>query len=146
MNVKKPTARYQTAMLIDDNEIDNLINQKMLEGCNFAERIYVYTSGKSALEFLLNLQRDRDLDEELIPDIIFLDINMPLMDGFQFLSEYDKLEKRVTKKSQIVMLTTSINPSDQEQAARNKFVIQFINKPLTQQYLKDIVGIGEHQR
>ena len=50
MNAKKPAARYNTAMLIDDNEIDNLINQKMLEGTNFSERIYVYTSGKSALE------------------------------------------------------------------------------------------------
>jgi len=125
-------------MLIDDNEIDNLINQKMLEGTNFSERIYVYTSGKSALEYLLNLQRDKNLDSALIPDVIFLDINMPLMDGFQFLSEFEKLDRRVTKKSQIIMLTTSINPSDQEQAAQSEFVVKFINKPLVQEYLENI--------
>jgi CheY-like chemotaxis protein len=138
MNAKKPTARFETAMLIDDNEIDNLINEKMLEGTNFAERIYVYTSGKSALEYLQNLQRDKILEEKLIPDVIFLDINMPLMDGFQFLDEFDKLEKVIAKKSKIVMLTTSINPSDRELSDSNKYVLSFINKPLTQDYLEDV--------
>jgi len=138
MNAKKPTARFETAMLIDDNEIDNLINEKMLEGTNFAERIYVYTSGKSALEYLQNLQRDKILEEKLIPDVIFLDINMPLMDGFQFLDEFDKLEKVIAKKSKIVMLTTSINPSDRELSDNNKYVLSFINKPLTQDYLEEV--------
>ena len=138
MKAKKPTTRYQTAMLVDDNEIDNLINQKMLEGTNFAERIYVYTSGKSALEFLKNLQRDKNLDKELIPDIVFLDINMPLMDGFQFLSEFEELDVQITQKSKIVMLTTSINPSDRERSDQSDFVLTFINKPLTQEYLDGI--------
>lgn len=135
MIAKKPKAKYSTAMLIDDNEIDNLINQKMLEATNFAERIYVYTSGKSALEYLQNLQRDKNLDKVLIPDIIFLDINMPLMDGFQFLDEFGKLDKAIAQKSKIVMLTTSINPSDKELSDQYKQVVTFINKPLTQEYL-----------
>lgn len=136
MNSKKPTARYETAMLIDDNEIDNLINLKMLEGTNFSGRIQVYTSGKGALEYLQNLQRDKNLDTELIPEIIFLDINMPLMDGFQFLDEFDKLDKVITQKSKIVMLTTSINPSDKDKSDKYEQVVTFINKPLTQDYLE----------
>lgn len=135
MNTKKPTARYETAMLIDDNEIDNLINLKMLEGTNFAERIYVYTSGKSALEYLQNLQRDKNLDDMLIPDVIFLDINMPLMDGFQFLDAFEQLNKAIAQKSKVVMLTTSINPSDKDQSDKYEQVVTFINKPLTQEYL-----------
>ena len=87
MAFKKPTSKYNSVMLIDDNEIDNFINQKMIEGCNFAERIYVHTSGKSAIEFLCNLARIKEVPEELIPEIIFVDINMPIMDGFQFLEE-----------------------------------------------------------
>ena len=125
-------------MLVDDNEIDNLINQKMLEGTNFSERIHVYTSGKSALEYLQNLQRDKNLDPNLIPEIIFLDINMPLMDGFQFLDEFEKLNAVITKRGKVVMLTTSINPSDKNQSSKYKHVVTFINKPLTQDYLDSI--------
>ncbi|PCH96347.1 MAG: hypothetical protein COB85_03650 [Bacteroidetes bacterium] len=125
-------------MLIDDNEIDNLINQKMLEGTNFSERIQVYTSGKSALEYLQNLQRDKKLDTKLIPEIIFLDINMPLMDGFQFLAEFEKLNNVITQHSKIVMLTTSINPSDKDESTKYKQVVIFVNKPLTQDYLDSL--------
>ena len=134
----KPASRYSTAMLIDDNEIDNLINQKMLEGTNFSERIQVYTSGKSALEYLQNLQRDKKLDTKLIPEIIFLDINMPLMDGFQFLAEFEKLNNVITQHSKIVMLTTSINPSDKDESTKYKQVVIFVNKPLTQDYLDSL--------
>ena len=135
MTEKKPKTKHKTAMLIDDNEIDNFINQKMIEGTNFAERIYVNTSGKSALEFLVNLQRDKNLDKDLIPDIIFLDINMPLMDGFQFLKEFEKLGEPIIRKSKIVMLTTSINPEDRIFSDKNKYILKFISKPLNQSYL-----------
>ena len=140
MTAKKPKTKYKTAMLIDDNEIDNFINQKMIESTNFAERIYVNTSGKSALEFMENLQRDKEPDKDLIPDIIFLDLNMPLMDGFQFLQEFEKLGKPITGKSRIVILTTSINPADRIFLNKNKYVLKFINKPLTQAFLDKIMN------
>ena len=138
MKVKKPVARYKTAMLIDDNEIDNLINEKMIEGCNFAERVYVYTSGKGALEYLKNLERDKTINKDLVPDIIFLDINMPVMDGFQFIEEYKKLDNYEKHRSIIVMLTTSINPSDREVSEKDKAILKFINKPLNQKYLDEL--------
>lgn len=135
MSTLIPRAKYLTAMLIDDNEIDNLINQKMLEGTNFAERIYVYTSGRSALEYLKNLERNGFIDKKLIPDVIFLDINMPLMDGFQFLAEFELLGKDIIQKSKIAMLTTSINPSDKSMSDKSKFVTSFITKPLSEESL-----------
>ena len=138
MKVKKPVARYKTAMLIDDNEIDNLINEKMIEGCNFAERVYVYTSGKGALEYLKNLERDKTINKDLVPDIIFLDINMPVMDGFQFIEEYKKLDNYEKHRSIIVMLTTSINPSDREVSEKDEAILKFINKPLNQKYLDEL--------
>ena len=82
--IKRPTPKFSTVMLIDDSEIDNFINQKMIEGCNIAERIYIHTSSKSALEFLKNIERTSEVAKNLIPEIIFLDINMPIMD-FNFL-------------------------------------------------------------
>lgn len=134
MSIKKPKAKYETAMLIDDSEIDNFINQKMVEGCNFAERIYVHTSSKSALEFLMNFERAH-LPNELIPEIIFLDINMPIMDGFQFAEEFQKIAPNVYSKVKIVFLTSSLNPVDQKRAMSVRGVYSFLNKPLGKDHL-----------
>jgi CheY-like chemotaxis protein len=74
--------KYHTIMLIDDNEIDNLINQKIIESSSIAKHIFTHTSGKSAIEFLKNMEKLASRIENVLPEIIFLDIDMPLMDGF----------------------------------------------------------------
>ncbi|PCJ86194.1 MAG: hypothetical protein COA57_06605 [Flavobacteriales bacterium] len=125
-------------MLVDDNEIDNFINQKMLEGTGFAEKVFTYTSGISALEFLKNLERKTNAMQDFVPDYIFLDINMPMMDGFQFLQEFEKLSSVITEKSKIAILTTSINPVDQKNSEKNAWVSIFVNKPLTEKILEDL--------
>ncbi len=136
--MKKPKSKYNIAMLIDDNEIDNFINQKMLEGNNFSEKIFVYSSGKSALEYFKNIEQDEKLMKELFPDFIFLDINMPVIDGFQFLQEFQKMNQKSGDKCKIVILTTSVNPSDKLLSLKNKFVMEYINKPLTDATLKNL--------
>ncbi len=135
---QKPKASYHAAMLIDDSEIDNLINKKMLEGTNFADRIYVHTSSKSALEFLKNMERNIHLNGIHVPDFIFLDINMPLMDGFQFLEEFEKLSGTIREQCKIVMLTSSVNPADVERASKFGKVLRYINKPLTVKQISEL--------
>ena len=135
---KTLTYKYQTVMLIDDNELDNFINQKIIESSFFAEKIYINTSGASALEFLKNLLVNKKLVNALIPDLIFLDINMPLMDGFQFMDEYDKLSKELKGKTKIVILTTSMSVRDKEMATKYGDTISFINKPLNEESLSII--------
>ncbi|MBX7203019.1 MAG: response regulator [Bacteroidia bacterium] len=137
MSIKKPKAKYESVMLIDDSEIDNFINQKMIEGHNFAERIYVHTGSKSALEFLQNFERAH-LPEELLPQIIFLDINMPIMDGFQFAEEFQKSSPKINDKVKIVFLTSSLNPMDQKRAMAVRGVYSFLNKPLTKDHLDSL--------
>lgn len=125
-----PGKKYRTVMLIDDNEIDNLINQKMIEAASIAENIYTHTGAKSAIEFLRNMEK-LDVADKVLPDVIFLDIDMPLMDGFQFLDEFEKLSSLVKKKSSIVMLTSSINPQDFNRSKKYTNVKLYLNKPLS---------------
>lgn len=136
MSTKKPAPKYSSVMLIDDSEIDNFINHKMIEGCNFSEQVYIHTSSKSALEFLKNLERIKGI--QMMPEIIFLDINMPIMDGFQFVEEFEKLSAELRSKSKIVILTTSINPSDFELSRKFGNIVKYINKPLTQAVLNTL--------
>ncbi|HRI78090.1 MAG TPA: response regulator [Cyclobacteriaceae bacterium] len=122
--------KYRSVMLIDDNEIDNLINQKMIEAASITEHIYVHTGAKSAIEFLKNMEK-LDVADKVLPDLIFLDIDMPLMDGFQFLDEFEKLTSFTKKKCQIIMLTSSINPQDFNRSKKYVNVKLYLNKPLT---------------
>lgn len=132
--------RFTCAMLIDDNEVDNMINQKLLENANFAKHIYTYTSGKGALEFFKNIDRNPGFPEDLSPDIVFLDINMPIMNGFAFIDALNKLSDRVTSKLKILLLTQSASPQDIEQAKKSKIVVDYLVKPLNPAMIKEIKG------
>ncbi|WP_188467350.1 response regulator [Marivirga lumbricoides] len=132
-------SKYHSVMLIDDNEIDNLINQKMVEAARLSDYIYTHTGAKSAIEFLKNIEQlEKDVVEKVLPDVIFLDIDMPLMDGFQFLEEFNKLKDATIKKCKIIMLTSSINPQDVSKSKKYEAVKKYLNKPLSQESLMDL--------
>jgi CheY-like chemotaxis protein len=123
------SASFKLCLLIDDNYIDNFVTSRILETANFAEKIIVYQSPAQAISALR--------DGVIKPDVIFLDIRMPLMSGFEFLQEYDKLgiDKDEIK---IYMLSSSLDPTDVRKSTNNKYITQFIHKPLTFQVLEDI--------
>ncbi len=118
-------------MLIDDNELDNFVNKKMIESDSFAGATTIHASAHSALAYL----KKSTESPHLIPDLIFLDIMMPQMDGFGFLDEFDKLADVVKTKCKIVMLSTSDSFKDLNRANQNKYVKRFLNKPLSTQTL-----------
>ncbi|MBE9584832.1 response regulator [Mucilaginibacter sp. JRF] len=123
------SAPFKLCLLIDDNYIDNFVTTRILDTANFAEKIEVYQSPASAIEALR--------DGKVKPDVIFLDIRMPLMSGFEFLQEYDKLN--IDKNNiKMYMLSSSLDPTDIRKSSDNKYITQFIHKPLTFQVLEDI--------
>ena len=118
--------KYKTCMLIDDDQLDNFINTKLIKMNHFAEKVVVSEDANTALKLLRS--------GEIKPDIIFLDIRMPIMDGFEFLDEYDKLS--IDKKNtDIVVLSTSLNPADINRAEKNKYVKNYFTKSLTPEIL-----------
>jgi CheY-like chemotaxis protein len=129
--------KYRSVMLIDDNEIDNLINQKMIEAATITQHIYTCTGAKSAIEFLRNVEK-LEVADKVLPDVVFLDIDMPLMDGFQFLDEFEKFGNLVKKKCKIVMLTSSINPQDFNKAKKYLNVKLYLNKPLSHESISSL--------
>lgn len=122
-------AKYAKVLLIDDNTLDNFVNKKLVEMNNFAEKTEVCESAQSALEYLKNEKTEN------LPDIIFLDIMMPVMDGFQFLDAFEMLNESIQKKCKIIMLSTSDSFKDLNRANKNRFVHKFLNKPLNEQVL-----------
>lgn len=129
--------KVRNVLLIDDDAPTNFIHRKILLHSGLVENIHVTQSGQEALEYLGN-NSNRD-QESALPDIIFLDINMPAMDGWEFLVQYEKLKHLKKENIVIVMLTTSLNPDDEIKAKGIKEVFGYRNKPLTKHMIQEIV-------
>ena len=123
--------KVERVMLVDDNEIDNFVTRRIMEGIDFAEDVIVMTSGKGALDFITENKDDIDA----LPDIIFLDLNMPIVDGFLFLYEFDDFSDDVKEKCNIVVLSSVIEQSTIDKILKNEYVFDFIPKPITEDAL-----------
>ena len=121
-------------MLVDDNDTDNFISKRIIEITKFAKEVEIKNSGKSALEYLE--QNKNNVDR--LPNIIFLDINMPIVDGFVFLYEFEKFNETIRDKCKVIILSSSDNKRDIDKIINNDHVIKFITKPLTEATLNEI--------
>jgi CheY-like chemotaxis protein len=118
-------------MLVDDNEHDNFFHEREIKKVDASIDVVAKQSGNEALDYL-KLNREK---ENLHPDLIFLDINMQGMNGWEFLEQYSLFTKEVQSHALIVMLTTSSNPADNKRAQSFDFISDYITKPLTQEIM-----------
>lgn len=132
------TYKYNYVMLIDDLELDNFINEKLLIANDFSKNIYVNTSARSALEFLNNILIMGEGFLQAMPEVIFIDINMPMVDGFQFIDAFKKTIEKQVKRPKLVVLTSSVFEKDKERTFNISEEIIFLNKPLTTEMLQNI--------
>lgn len=132
--VKEALKTIDLVMLVDDNETDNFISKRIIEITKFAKRVEVKGSGQGALEYL----KQNENSPENLPNIIFLDINMPIVDGFVFLYEFEKFNELVRSRCKVIILSSSDNKRDIDKIVNNNHVIKFITKPLTESSLDEI--------
>jgi CheY-like chemotaxis protein len=125
---------YKCILLVDDDLVSSFLNKEILTRFGVKGQIHTSKNGKEALKFIA----ERQNGDNPCPDFIFLDINMPVMDGFEFLTEFQKLPKDIQDAIRIVILTSSSNRVDRERA--EQFPIkEYLNKPLTFDHLKMVL-------
>jgi CheY-like chemotaxis protein len=128
-------------LFIDDDEPTNFLNKLIVQELECAHHVEVVTSGVEALEYLTGTGAFKNKGRaHPRPDLIFLDVNMPGMDGWEFLQHYEKLPPTQKANIVMVMLTTSLNPDDEKAAQSNIEISGFENKPLEPAVIKKILN------
>ncbi len=124
-------------LLVDDDEPTNFLNKMTLEQTGCTRHISVAQSGQEALDYLRGC--GTDAGKQPRPDLIFLDINMPAMDGWEFIDRYRSLPSAQKADIVLIMLTTSLNPDDELKTRTIPEVAGFENKPLSQMRLEQLL-------
>lgn len=124
--------KLKKILLVDDDEHTNFLNRTIIRHAKFADEVVSQVKADEALKYIAEETKNGDL-----PDLIFLDINMPIMDGWDFMREYAQMSLNGSGPK-VIMLTSSINPKDEERAAAIKELSGFRSKPLSHDVLYDI--------
>ncbi len=126
-------------ILVDDDKITNFINKQVIKRADLDVTVKVNNSVIEALSYLQGID-EHTVEEYPRPGIIFLDINMPGMNGWDFIDEYKKLPEQQKKRIVIAMLTTSINPDDESVANQTPEINMYLKKPLTVKKLESTIN------
>ena len=125
---------FKTILLVDDDAPTNFLNRVLLEEWEMGAEIFEVENGKEALDFLQNSHVSTKENSTLI----LLDINMPVMNGFEFMSHFQNLSQEVKNNTHVVLLSTSLHPEDQQRASQCYELKGYLNKPLSQEKLAAI--------
>jgi CheY-like chemotaxis protein len=127
-------------LLVDDDETTNHVNLRTIKRTNVANEVRIFMNGEQALHFLKSIAEPEHTGmAEKYPDLILLDIKMPIMDGFEFLDAYQELHAKHNIPTQIMMLTSSASFYDLNRLEKYAVVKRHFPKPLTDYDVKDII-------
>jgi len=121
--------------LVDDDKVFQLTTLRTIQSAKITERILQFENGEEALSFL----REHAAETENLPDFIFLDINMPFVDGWMFLDDFAELKYVLKKEISIYMVSSSIDPRDVNRAKGNAHVREYIIKPVSREKLIEVL-------
>jgi CheY-like chemotaxis protein len=131
-------SKIKSILLVDDDEITNFINQDIIEGMQITDHIQVCEDGKIAMDYLEKAYAG--VEGYVKPDLIFLDLNMPVMNGFEFLKAYQSTFPENDRCKLVIMLTTSLRDQDVDQAIDLKLVVtDYMEKPLSTEKVASIM-------
>ena len=121
--------------IIDDDEIYLFSVKKVLESNNLCDKVLEFRNGYEALTFLTEYQNDH-LN---LPDVIFLDLNMPVMNGWEFLEEFKKIRPAISKDISLYVVSSSVDRTDVEKAKASPAVNDYVTKPVTAAQLQSLI-------
>ncbi|UII32421.1 response regulator [Fulvivirga ulvae] len=130
-------AKVNSIVIIDDDDVSNFIYKRVIETTKAADKITTFIRAREALEYL---EETAQSSPDEFPDIIFLDINMPVMNGWQFLEKYQtSFRSNLTKRPILCMLSSSVYQEDITKAYTYADVKEYISKPLTSQIMSNLI-------
>jgi CheY-like chemotaxis protein len=134
-------SRPVSVLLVDDDEINNFISIKLIKKALLNTEIMACLNGKFAIDQLVDIQRN---DPAKLPDYILLDINMPIMNGWEFLDEYKRLNIDPLSKTKIFIISSSVFSNDINKARSYPLVKDFISKPLNVDKIVELFRVEDH--
>lgn len=124
---------FESVMVIDDNHIDLYIASRMITNYNFGKKVLQYSSALEALKYL----HEHKENIPMLPEVIFVDIYMPWMSGFEFMIEYDKLPIPLKNHCKVFILSSSIDKRDVEKSKNDKNIVAMMEKPISKKFLHE---------
>ena len=118
-------------LLVDDDGIYNFLHKKLINTAGYENHIEIALNGKTALDYLNECYKNDHDENHPLPGLILLDINMPVMNGWEFIDAFNELDKDFTRDITIVMVSSSMDPDDVTKAQKIKILREFTSKPLT---------------
>lgn len=128
------TSKLHSVLLIDDDDTSNFITRRLLTRMKMSDNLNIASNGREALEFLQHLHEQ----DATYPELILLDLNMPLVNGWEFLEAYEGFPQEARDNTKVVILTTSLYDKDQAKAHASPYVKDFLEKPLTDKKIEHI--------